>query len=136
MKSLFSQLALVFPQFWVFKAREQKFPILKNSKWPYPSHRFNAKIGLKNRPPWAEIFAKMFLNLARQNQTATPFFPLKYLGPGCSVFPTSFCIDFLDWHFFCLSCPDFTHVFPWHFWTFLPFSLLLVITWHIYNYPI
>ena len=37
------------------------------SKRPSPSQ------GLKNRPPWAEIFAKIFLNIARQTNPATPF---------------------------------------------------------------
>ena len=70
MKSLFSQSALVSPQFWVFEvifeARRQNLLIFKNSvlylllysKRPSRSYGFNAKIGLKNGPLWAEIFEK------------------------------------------------------------------------------
>ena len=35
---------------------------------PPQSRGFNAKIGLKNGPPWAEILAKMFLNMACQTK--------------------------------------------------------------------
>ena len=51
------------------------------SKLPSWSHGFNAKIGLKNGPPGAEIFAKKFLNMARQTKPHPHFVFLKYLVP-------------------------------------------------------
>ena len=42
--------------------------LLLYSKQPSWSHGFNAKIGLKNEPPWAEIFKKMFFNMAHQTK--------------------------------------------------------------------
>ena len=40
---------------------------------PSPSHGCNAKIGLKNGPPWAEIFAKILLNMACQTKPQPHF---------------------------------------------------------------
>ena len=85
MKSLFSQSALVVPQFWgfeaIFEARGKIFSIFKNSFCNFyctlndrlDPTVFNAKIGLKNGPPRAEIFAKMFLNMARQTKPQPHF---------------------------------------------------------------
>ena len=42
--------------------------LLLYSKRPPWSHGFNAKIGLKNRPPWAEIFTNIFLDMAHQTK--------------------------------------------------------------------
>ena len=42
--------------------------LLLYSKRTSQSPVFNAKIGLKNGPPWAAIFAKMLLNMARQTK--------------------------------------------------------------------
>ena len=42
--------------------------LLLYSKWPSWSHGFNAKIGLKNEPPWAEIFTKIFFDMACQTK--------------------------------------------------------------------
>ena len=42
--------------------------LLLYSKRPSWSHGFNAKIGLKNEPPWAEIFTKIFFNMACQTK--------------------------------------------------------------------
>ena len=81
MKSIFSQSALVFPQFWVFEAtfeaRGQNLLIFKNSVCTFYCTQndclFNAKIGLKHGPPWAEILAKMFLNMAHQTKPQPHF---------------------------------------------------------------
>ena len=75
MKSPFSQSALVFPQFYVFEAtfeaRGGNLLIFKTPFVPFivlktnvSIPRFQCKIGLKNGPPWAKIFAKMLLNMA------------------------------------------------------------------------
>ena len=62
MKSHFSQSGQVFLQYWVFEAifeaRRKNLRILLYSKRPSRCHGFNAKIGLKNGPLWAEIFEK------------------------------------------------------------------------------
>ena len=42
--------------------------LLLYSKWPSQSDSFKAKIGLKNEPPGAEIFAKMYFNTAHQTK--------------------------------------------------------------------
>ena len=79
MKSLFSQLALVFPQFWVFEAifeaRGENNRFLKTPfvtlivlKTTASIPRFQCKNRFENGPPWAEILAKMFLNMACQTK--------------------------------------------------------------------
>ena len=105
MKRVFAQLALVFPQFWVFEAifdpcgqnfhrlLYSVYPLLLYSKRPSQSHGFNAKIGLKNEPLWAEIFTKMFFNMARQTKPPANNVFLKYLSPGWVIFQTDFCVE-------------------------------------------
>ena len=56
-------LYLVLIWFWFFPSLYQYHPSLEikfqtRPKWPARAHSFNAKIGLKNGPPWAEIFKK------------------------------------------------------------------------------
>ena len=61
---------------------------------PSGSHDFNAKIGLKNRPPWPEIFAKMLLNMARQTK------PQPHFGFSQISRPRAVCFSnrFLHWN--------------------------------------
>ena len=79
----------------------EKFPdfqklhlyLLLYLKWPSWSHGLNAKIGLKNGPLWAEIFAKMFLNMACQTKPQ-PHFVLTQLSRPREV---RFSNRFLHW---------------------------------------
>ena len=105
MKSLFSQLALFFPQFWVFEAifeaHGQNFLIFKNSICTFyctQNDRLDPTVSMQklvwksdHRGPrnLQNYFSTWH---AKPNRNLILFF-LKYLGLGWSVFQTNFCIE-------------------------------------------
>ena len=64
--------------------------LLLYSKRPPRSHGFNAKIGLKNGPPWAEILAKMFFNMACQTKPWPHFVFSQFSRPKVVRFSSRF----------------------------------------------
>ena len=105
MKSVFAQLALVFPQFWVFEAifeaRGQNFPIFKNSVCTFyctQNDRLDPTVSMQ-KSVWKSDHRRL-RNLqnyfstwhAKPNHNLILFF-LNYLGLGWSVFQTNFCIE-------------------------------------------
>ena len=113
MRCLFSQSALVFPQFWVFEAtfeaRGQNPLIFKNSVCTFyctQNDRLDPTVSMqklvwKTNHPGPRSLQKCFWTWhAKRNCNHILFF-LKYLGPGCSVFQINFCIDIVGsrWSF-------------------------------------
>ena len=74
----------------IIRSLKLRLYLLLYSKRTPLSHGLSAKISLKNGPPWAEIFAKMFLNIECQTKPQPHFVFLNYLGSGWSVFQTDF----------------------------------------------
>ena len=71
--SHFSRSGLIFPQFLIYMYKNFDFfllclCLLLYSKRPSRSHGFNAKNGLIKKPPWGEIFARNYFNIAHQTK--------------------------------------------------------------------